>query len=214
REHPDVPRRCAGAEPEFAIVREIVSFADIREPILEGACDVPRSEKRLETGPAPHLALIAVRRDDALRLEVHFLLESFCAHPTDTAIVRQNRCRGRLQPDVRPGLRGFLGDGLVERVPLENDSDLVPGVSLLDCQFRAVRGEDLRALDLAADPFLVEGQFRVLDEMPSEAFAATHGRADLLPLLDQEDRKSTRLNSSHEWISYAVFCLKKKRNAN
>src|SRR5207247_8392243 len=26
------------------------------------------------------------------------------------------------------------------------------------------------------------------------------------------DRKSTRLNSSHEWISYAVFCLKKKRS--
>src|SRR5438105_12652940 len=25
-----------------------------------------------------------------------------------------------------------------------------------------------------------------------------------------EDRKSTRLNSSHEWRSYAVFCLKKK----
>src|ERR1017187_5899794 len=24
------------------------------------------------------------------------------------------------------------------------------------------------------------------------------------------DRKSTRLNSSHRWISYAVFCLKKK----
>src|SRR5207247_11339580 len=24
------------------------------------------------------------------------------------------------------------------------------------------------------------------------------------------DRKSTRLNSSHEWISYAVFCLKNK----
>src|SRR5207247_10959439 len=27
---------------------------------------------------------------------------------------------------------------------------------------------------------------------------------------DLLDRKSTRLNSSHEWISYAVFCLKKK----
>src|SRR6266536_4434827 len=26
------------------------------------------------------------------------------------------------------------------------------------------------------------------------------------------DRKSTRLNSSHEWISYAVFCSKKKKN--
>src|SRR5256885_9802933 len=29
-----------------------------------------------------------------------------------------------------------------------------------------------------------------------------------------EDRKSTRLNSSHLVISYAVFCLKKKRNKN
>src|SRR5690625_3482490 len=28
----------------------------------------------------------------------------------------------------------------------------------------------------------------------------------------QEDRKSTRLNSSHVAISYAVFCLKKKKN--
>src|SRR2546430_14365219 len=27
----------------------------------------------------------------------------------------------------------------------------------------------------------------------------------------QQDRKSTRLNSSHSQISYAVFCLKKKR---
>src|SRR5438105_7831495 len=27
----------------------------------------------------------------------------------------------------------------------------------------------------------------------------------------RRDRKSTRLNSSHEWISYAVFCLKKKK---
>src|SRR5207247_6585796 len=30
------------------------------------------------------------------------------------------------------------------------------------------------------------------------------------PLEPLRDRKSTRLNSSHEWISYAVFCLKKK----
>src|SRR2546422_131727 len=28
------------------------------------------------------------------------------------------------------------------------------------------------------------------------------------------DRKSTRLNSSHGYISYAVFCLKKKKNKN
>src|SRR3712207_7149554 len=29
---------------------------------------------------------------------------------------------------------------------------------------------------------------------------------------DMKDRKSTRLNSSHANISYAVFCLKKKKN--
>src|SRR3990167_9630490 len=29
---------------------------------------------------------------------------------------------------------------------------------------------------------------------------------------DPRDRKSTRLNSSHSQISYAVFCLKKKKN--
>src|SRR3712207_8126558 len=30
--------------------------------------------------------------------------------------------------------------------------------------------------------------------------------------VDRRDRKSTRLNSSHANISYAVFCLKKKKN--
>src|SRR2546428_9329840 len=31
--------------------------------------------------------------------------------------------------------------------------------------------------------------------------------------LKQRDRKSTRLNSSHDQISYAVFCLKKKKHS-
>src|SRR5688572_31248021 len=38
-------------------------------------------------------------------------------------------------------------------------------------------------------------------------------RQPALRLLDQ-DRKSTRLNSSHSQISYAVFCLKKKNTNN
>src|SRR2546422_3254417 len=37
------------------------------------------------------------------------------------------------------------------------------------------------------------------------AFAGSDDRAVV------EDRKSTRLNSSHGYISYAVFCLKKKK---
>src|SRR5262245_65429054 len=36
--------------------------------------------------------------------------------------------------------------------------------------------------------------------------------ADADELAAVEDRKSTRLNSSHLGISYAVFCLKKKKN--
>src|SRR2546427_6090726 len=41
-----------------------------------------------------------------------------------------------------------------------------------------------------------------------------HHRGDdpRAPEQEREDRKSTRLNSSHSQISYAVFCLKKKKN--
>src|SRR5690606_41034773 len=46
-----------------------------------------------------------------------------------------------------------------------------------------------------------------------DAIEALVGRDDWSPWLDR-DRKSTRLNSSHVKISYAVFCLKKKKNAN
>src|SRR5207247_6350109 len=38
-----------------------------------------------------------------------------------------------------------------------------------------------------------------------EMVQASAGRDDVVR---PPDRKSTRLNSSHEWISYAVFCLK------
>src|SRR5256884_1993699 len=48
-----------------------------------------------------------------------------------------------------------------------------------------------------------------LDDHGTQAFArAVHGGGKS----GGTDRKSTRLNSSHGYISYAVFCLKKKRN--
>src|SRR5690625_6650298 len=40
---------------------------------------------------------------------------------------------------------------------------------------------------------------------------AEQGKEKFLDRLEKIDRKSTRLNSSHVAISYAVFCLKKKK---
>src|SRR3712207_7111296 len=49
----------------------------------------------------------------------------------------------------------------------------------------------------------------VLDEL-AVLLDQLQPRTDLAGLVFQSDRKSTRLNSSHANISYAVFCLKKK----
>src|SRR5258708_11486716 len=45
---------------------------------------------------------------------------------------------------------------------------------------------------------------------PGAAPGRRPGRPGDRPPGGREDRKSTRLNSSHQIISYAVFCLKKK----
>src|SRR5947208_13574914 len=56
-----------------------------------------------------------------------------------------------------------------------------------------------------------------LEEAPTSAAAAAKIILDGVKasrwriLVGDEDRKSTRLNSSHQIISYAVFCLKKKK---
>src|SRR5205807_3444130 len=47
-----------------------------------------------------------------------------------------------------------------------------------------------------------------------QAGACHLGRTDRGELGGRRDRKSTRLNSSHLVISYAVFCLKKKKKNN
>src|SRR5258708_26493896 len=54
-------------------------------------------------------------------------------------------------------------------------------------------------------------EFDRLMEDALEEVRVSFGRSGrgFLPVL--EDRKSTRLNSSHQIISYAVFCLKKKK---
>src|SRR5256885_3047476 len=48
---------------------------------------------------------------------------------------------------------------------------------------------------------------------PPVGLEAVPERLDAFEHLRRPDRKSTRLNSSHLVISYAVFCLKKKKTA-
>src|SRR5690349_22218129 len=65
------------------------------------------------------------------------------------------------------------------------------------------------------------GHAEMLDTRAAVDHWKAHG-LDLAPILEvpknpypgQTDRKSTRLNSSHVEISYAVFCLKKKTKKN
>src|SRR3989442_8601993 len=49
---------------------------------------------------------------------------------------------------------------------------------------------------------------------PDDLLPETAPRGFDRPGIERRDRKSTRLNSSHVRISYAVFCLKKKRTSS
>src|SRR5438105_8804708 len=65
---------------------------------------------------------------------------------------------------------------------------------------------DARGNEIMSQPLLVgAANPRIEVRLPSHANDRPTG------VTMSVDRKSTRLNSSHEWISYAVFCLKKKK---
>src|SRR2546426_5485686 len=68
-------------------------------------------------------------------------------------------------------------------------------------------------LPIQTDPLI---DIKVLDLLPGRVVAVTGVRweAGGLTPTGYRDRKSTRLNSSHLVISYAVFCLKKKKKCH
>src|SRR3712207_8176633 len=80
-------------------------------------------------------------------------------------------------------------------------STLFPYTTLFRSDEPQDDGHD-RADELAGDVDDVEGQRPRHADQPDDH--------DLRQAQDAEDRKSTRLNSSHANNSYAVFCLKKK----
>src|SRR5207244_12070950 len=83
--------------------------------------------------------------------------------------------------------------------PTRRSSDLVPMVALMSYIFTAALTEIIFFVSLVT----------VIGVPIAVMFGGL--AIGTMELNQQVDRKSTRLNSSHQIISYAVFCLKKKK---
>src|SRR5690625_5190413 len=105
-----------------------------------------------------------------------------------------------LPPELLPATE-CLKDVLDRFLPYWYDS-IVPDLRTGQAVAVVAHGNSLRAL------------VKHLDDISDEDIPGLNipTGVPLLYQLDDEDRKSTRLNSSHVAISYAVFCLKKKTN--
>src|SRR5690625_5567230 len=74
-------------------------------------------------------------------------------------------------------------------------------------------GHKISVRQIAKDLSVSEGTaYRAIKEAENQGLVSTMDRVGTIRIekKEKEDRKSTRLNSSHVAISYAVFCLKKK----
>src|SRR5206468_11326106 len=109
-------------------------------------------------------------------------------------------CHGLLVlRDRRAVLRPALGSRLLLRFPLSCPPPLRDLHS-----FPTRRSSDLHEFGDGA----AQGHHPEADGACDLCRSPPHRRADVG---ERQDRKSTRLNSSHDQISYAVFCLKKKK---
>src|SRR5207247_3734736 len=139
---------------------------------------------------------------------------------------------GHHAPDVYPGRRRPSDAthsgrrGHVPRTQVPAPDDRAGTVSGRVARTVALRQAGTPGGAAAAHPELVrqvstgETDYRVQHAMTASRHRRprvsrrpiTAGRRPTVPCQEgNRDRKSTRLNSSHEWISYAVFCLKKKK---
>src|SRR3712207_7693524 len=76
--------------------------------------------------------------------------------------------------------------------------------------FRSLKGEKISDTQGIPKKFMEN----ILHDLKRAGLVRTQRGASGGYWLALPDRKSTRLNSSHANISYAVFCLKKKKNTN
>src|SRR3712207_7072271 len=91
-------------------------------------------------------------------------------------------------------------------------STLFPYTTLFRSVLLEVDHVDVRAVERLVEPAVGHGAPgpRLGGRQLAGLLRVAHDLLDLAPD-EGRDRKSTRLNSSHANISYAVFCLKKKK---
>src|SRR5207247_10578848 len=127
---------------------------------------------------------------------------------------RERLLRKRLRP-VAAHTRRHLDDVVVRQARERAVVARVDDVHLAGSAGERRRESDRSLAVERAAPLLEQG--RLLGERrvavhPEQLALDLHYLPRARQVMEIEDRKSTRLNSSHEWISYAVFCLKKKKN--
>src|SRR5574337_587265 len=103
-------------------------------------------------------------------------------------------------------------------VQSEDGSVLLVALGIIVLLFVVVVGIFYFALDTQKNMVLADRFTKLKD---AKSYAIEESKTRLMTYFDEEtrkiidavseDRKSTRLNSSHHSISYAVFCLKKKK---
>src|SRR5436190_2613410 len=189
-------------------VYRVGKFAELGADVLEVLPHEPRQHEPIVQLGAPalelagHIRLLPEARDERAHQE----------------LLRERHARVR---------RHLEGAHLEESQP---PSGAVGGIQLVDAELGAVRvaahvdqqvaedavDEPRRALSLRLALELAEGDLDLVDRVVARLVDARRlaGRADEHAgekERERRDRKSTRLNSSHTVISYAVFCLKKKK---
>src|SRR3712207_8249116 len=88
-----------------------------------------------------------------------------------------------------------------------------PTVGDLTGNFEKIAGAYQRLTSAGAE-LVITPELAVTGYPPQDLIFKSRFVRDNCDVIDRlQDRKSTRLNSSHANISYAVFCLKKKNNS-
>src|SRR5690606_40889287 len=130
-------------------------------------------------------------------------VKAYQNHPVDLIIM-----------DVQmPGMNGLEASRAIQQLEHASTGQVVPIIALTASVLDKDRQEarDAGMAGFATKPLnipaLVNEMARLLNR--HNTALSTAGQGDT-----NRDRKSTRLNSSHVKISYAVFCLKKKTQEN